>query len=344
MPSFHDGWISSQRKFYEQQKRFKELGLRPKPKKENRDLQEEEDNAKRAVGIYDKIDPAFAEFVGKFPYFRASEDDYTALSDIIKARRKYKGRRYNEDEESDEDERKSKAKHKRKKKRRGRGRKRRWRFTRTQIKIQASCKSTERNLSRSSKTQAFHPNVHSHAMRSLGSGRSDQLPLRLRDQWLISESWRQKNSVAKWVPYLVVFPAHADTRGIQGRGTVIGSKLPKTPSMGTNTSRFKFRGGQGAVGDPLGTQDFIKAPKKTITALDVAQLRAMLKRLEQKLNRLTKAPVELNDNAKVGAQATEERSSDLPQMAQRDSMKRSEQVFVLKTPPILQAAGVLGKR
>ena len=193
-------------KFYEQQKRFKELGLRPKPKKENRDLQEEEDNAKRAVGIYDKIDPAFAEFVGKFPYFRASEDDYTALSDIIKARRKYKGRRYNEDEESDEDERKSKAKHKRKKKRRGRGKKAGGGSREPKSKSKRRAKSTERNLSRSSKTQAFHPNVHSHAMRSLGSGRSDQLPLRLQTQWLISESWRQKNSVAKWVPYLVVFP------------------------------------------------------------------------------------------------------------------------------------------
>ena len=243
MPSFHDGWISSQRKFYEQQKRFKELGLRPKPKKENRDLQEEEDNAKRAVGIYDKIDPAFAEFVGKFPYFRASEDDYTALSDIIKARRKYKGRRYNEDEESDEDERKSKAKHKRKKKRRGRGKKAGGGSREPKSKSKRRAKSTERNLSRSSKTQAFHPNVHSHAMRSLGSGRSDQLPLRLRDP----VAYQRKLAAEKFRRQMGSLPrglsAHADTRGIQGRGTVIGSKLPKTPSMGTNTSRFKFRRG-----------------------------------------------------------------------------------------------------
>ena len=308
-------------------------------------LQEAEDNAKRVLSVDDEIDPAFAEFVGKIPYFRASEDDYTALSDIIKARRKYKGRRYTEDEESDEDERKSKAKHKRKKKRRGRGKKAGGGSREPKSKSKRRAKSTERNLSRSSKTQAFHPNIHSHAMRSLGSGRSDQLPLRLRDP----VAYQRKLAAEKFRRQMGSLPrglsAHADTRGIQGRGTVIGSKLPKTPSMGTNTSRFKFRGGQGAVGDPLGTQDFIKAPKKkTITALDVAQLRAMLKRLEQKLNRLTKAPVELNDNAKVGAQATEERSSD-PGADGATRLNEEERAGVrVEDPTILQAAGVLGKR
>lgn len=308
-------------------------------------LQEAEDNAKRVLSVDDKIDPAFAEFVGKIPYFRASEDDYTALSDIIKARRKYKGRRYTEDEESDEDERKSKAKFKRKKKRRGRGKKAGGGSREPKSKSKRRAKSTERNLSRSSKTQAFHPNVHSHAMRSLGSGRSDQLPLRLRDP----VAYQRKLAAEKFRRQMGSLPrglsAHADTRGIQGRGTVIGAKLPKTPSMGTNTSRFKFRGGQGAIGDPLGTQDFIKAPKKkTITALDVAQLRAMLKRLEQKLNRLTKAPVELNDNAKVGAQATEERSSD-PGADGATRLNEEERAGVrVEDPTILQAAGVLGKR
>lgn len=308
-------------------------------------LQEAEDNAKRVLDMNDQIDPAFAEFVGKIPYFRASEDDYTSLSDIIKARRKYKGRRYTEDEESDEDERKSKAKHKRKKKQRGSGKNAGGGSREPKSKSKRRAKSTERNLSRSSKTQAFHPNVNSHAMRSLGSGRSDQLPLRLRDP----VAYQRKLAAEKFRRQMGSLPrglsVHADTRGIGGRGTVIGAKLPKTPSMGTNTSRYKFRAGEGAVGDPLGTQDFIKAPKKqTITALDVAQLRAMLKRLEQKLNRLTKAPVELNDNAKVGAQATEERSSD-PGADGATRLNEEERAgYRVEDPTILQAAGVLGKR
>jgi len=88
-------------------------------------------------------------------YFTASEDEYVPLTDIIKGKRKYKGRRYSDDEESDEDEKKSKKKRKRTNKRKGKRKSLGGGSREPKSKSKRRAKSSERNLSRSSKAQAF---------------------------------------------------------------------------------------------------------------------------------------------------------------------------------------------
>ena len=240
----------------------------------------------------------------RFQQKNASEDQYTSLSDIIKGKRKYKGRRYSDDEESEEDEKKSKKKSKRKRKRQGKKKGLGGGSRQPKSKSLRRAKSAERNLSRSSRGQAFHPNVHSHAMRSIGSGRSEQIPLRLRDPI----AYERKLAYEKNRRSMGAMPRgmshHADTRGIGGRGTVIGSKLPKVPKMGNNTSSssMKDRLMEGAVGDPLGTSDPLNKAVK-ITQADLSNMKALLRELKRKIDKLTKAPAELSENAKVGMAA-----------------------------------------
>jgi len=240
----------------------------------------------------------------RFQQKNASEDQYTALSDIIKGKRKYKGRRYSDDEESEEEEKKAKKKSKRKRKRQGKKKGLGGGSRQPKSKSLRRAKSAERNLSRSSRGQAFHPNVHSHAMRSIGSGRSEQIPLRLRDPI----AYQRKLAYEKNRRTMGAMPRgmshHADTRGIGGRGTVIGSKLPKVPKMGNNTSSssMKDRLMEGAVGDPLGTSDPLNKAVK-ITQADLSNMKALLRELKRKIDKLTKAAPELSENAKVGASA-----------------------------------------
>ena len=242
-------------------------------------------------------------------YFTASEDEYVPLTDIIKGKRKYKGRRYSDDEESDEDEKKSKKKRKRTNKRKGKRKSLGGGSREPKSKSKRRAKSSERNLSRSSKAQAFHPNVHSHAMRSIGSGRSEQLPLRLRDP----VAYQRKLAYEKNRRMMGAMPRglshHADTRGISSRGTVIGqgTKLPKVPKMGQNTSSGARRDRimAGGVGDPLGTSDplFAKANKLKITQADISNLKALLRDLKRKIDKLTKSPPVLEEKAKKGESA-----------------------------------------
>ncbi len=242
-------------------------------------------------------------------YFTASEDEYVPLSDIIKGKRKYKGRRYSDDEESDEDEKKSKKKRKRTNKRKGKRKSLGGGSREPKSKSKRRAKSSERNLSRSSKAQAFHPNVHSHAMRSIGSGRSEQLPLRLRDP----VAYQRKLAYEKNRRMMGAMPRglshHADTRGISSRGTVIGqgTKLPKVPKMGQNTSSGARRDRimAGGVGDPLGTSDplFAKANNLKITQADISNLKALLRDLKRKIDKLTKSPPVLEEKAKKGESA-----------------------------------------
>lgn len=242
-------------------------------------------------------------------YFTASEDEYVPLTDIIKGKRKYKGRRYSDDEESDEEEKKSKKKRKRTNKRKGKRKSLGGGSREPKSKSKRRAKSSERNLSRSSKAQAFHPNVHSHAMRSIGSGRSEQLPLRLRDP----VAYQRKLAYEKNRRMMGAMPRglshHADTRGIGSRGTVIGqgTKLPKVPKMGQNTSSGARRDRimAGGVGDPLGTADPLvaKANKLKITQADISNLKALLRDLKRKIDKLTKSPPVLEEKAKKGESA-----------------------------------------
>ena len=242
-------------------------------------------------------------------YFTASEDEYVLLTDIIKGKRKYKGRRYDDDEESDEDEKKSKKKNKRKNKRKGKRKSLGGGSREPKSKSKRRAKSAERNLSRSGKAQAFHPNSKSHAMRSIGSGRSEQLPLRLRDPVAYSRKLAYEKNRRMMGAMPRGLSHHADTRGISSRGTVIGqgTKMPKVPKMGQNTSSSARmdRIMAGGIGDPLGTSDplFAKANNLKITQADISNLKALLRDLKRKIDKLTKAAPVLGDKAKEGQAA-----------------------------------------
>lgn len=234
-----------------------------------------------------------------------------SFSDILKAKRRYKGRRYSDDEEGEREEKKSKARNKRKKKRRGksnRGFKDSSREPKSKTKRRAE--SAARNVGRGSKEQAFHPNPHSLAIRGVGATRSESLPLRLRDP----VAYQRKLAYEKNRRMMGALPRglsqHFDTRGITGRGTVIGAKgrgtsLPKVPKLGTRMSSgaSQDRLMAGAVGDPLGTHDPLAKSATKLTRAEISRLKAMLRKLTEKIDKLTKATPELEENAKRGAPA-----------------------------------------
>jgi hypothetical protein len=224
-------------------------------------LQEAEDRTRELLEMDDEIDPSFGD-TRKIPYFRASEDSFTyAWDSVVKAKRRYKGRRMYDEEESDEDERKSKAKRKRSKRRKGKTQKkgaRGGRQTKSASKRRASRVALD--VDRGSKRQAFHPNIHSEAVKRIGAGRNDAIPLRLRDP----VAWERKKANERMrrqvgsVPRSLGLSHHADTRGTGTKGRSIlggtiggGTKLPSISRMGTSTSKFP----KAAIGDPLGMHD-----------------------------------------------------------------------------------------
>ena len=192
-------------------------------------------------------------------YFTASEDVFEQSWDSIsKGRRRYKGRRMYDDEESDEDERKSKKKRKRTKRREGK-RKKPARGGRQPKSMTTRRKgNVETDVDRGSRRQAFHPNIHSEAIRGVGRSRTDRIPLRLRDPI----AWERKKANERLRRQMGSLPRglslHADTRGIgtkrgaiQGGTIGAGTRLPSISRMGTSTQRFS----RNAVGDPLSTHD-----------------------------------------------------------------------------------------
>ena len=74
--------------------------------------------------------------------------------------------------------------------------------------------------------------------------------------------------------------------------------------MGNNTSSSSIRDRlmEGAVGDPLGTSDPLNKAVK-ITQADLSNMKALLRELKRKIDKLMKAAPELEENAKVGASA-----------------------------------------
>ena len=281
-------------------------------------LQEAEDRARELLEMDDEIDPAFGD-TRKIPYFRASEDIFEQSWDSIsKGKRRYKGRHMYDDEESDEDERKSKKKRKRKKKRDGK-RKKPARGGRQIKSITTRRKgNVETDVDRGSRRQAFHPNIHSEAIRGVGRSRTDRIPLRLRDPI----AWERKKASERLRRQMGSLPRglthHADTRGIgtkrgaiQGGSIGTGTKMPTVARMGTSTKRFS----RDAVGDPLSTHDplfsksdIVKA-KPNISRSEIMAMKRKIEKLLQQLNKLTKATPELGNEGKVGAQANSDTAS-----------------------------------
>ena len=246
-----------------------------------------------------------------------------SMTDVLqKAKRRYKGRKYEEDEESKEEERKSKQKRKREKKRKGKGKKtaRGGREPKSQTKRRAA--SAERNLNRHSKRQAFNPNQKSLPLRMLGATRAEGIPLRLRDP----VAWERKKAYERERRKRGAMPRglshHYDTAATGGRGGTIGgvkgtsTKLPKSPAMGTNptsaSASRRERISPDGVGDPLGTSDALPALSKAgggVASLNRAEVKALMRKIEQllnKLNRMKKATPEHGNEAKVGSPVGED--------------------------------------
>lgn len=280
-------------------------------------------------------------------YFTASEDVFEQSWDsITKAKRRYKGRRMYDDEESEEDERKSKAKRKRKKKRQSKTRKRPARGGRQTKSITTRrAGNVEMDVDRGSSKQAFHPNMHSDAIRGVGRGRTDRIPLRLRDPI----AWERKKAYERMRRQQGSLPTglthHADTRGVgtKNRGILGGSmgggtKLPPVARMGTSTQRFS----RDAVGDPLGTHDalFVKS-KPNITRSELMAMKRKVEKLIQQLNKLTKTTPELDNAGKVGAVVSGHESS-APTGATKTNEEDKAYRFV--DMALAQEMGLVGKK
>lgn len=280
-----------------------------------------------------------------------SEDDpFEATFDsLLKARRKYKGRRYTEDEESDEEERKGKDKNKRKKKRGRKGVKsaRGGRQPKSATKRRSAAVSLQ--LDRESRNQAFHPNVHSHALRNVGATRSEGIPLRLRDP----VAWERKKAYERMRRMQGSLPTgltqHADTRGIGKLGTTIGgtkgvgTKLPAVSRMGTNMPKFS----RDAVGDPLGAHDPLLAKSKSggVRSLNRSEIMNMKRKVEallRRLEKLTKATPELDNAAKVGSTVNGDESSSPEGMT--TSKIKGEPPFRFIDRQAATEIGLVGKR
>ena len=248
------------------------------------------------------------------------------LSDIVKGKRKKRGRKYEEDDESDEDEKKSKKKRKRKRKRQmKRGKKEASRQPHTKTKRRAG--NVEQNISRNPREQAFSPR------RMMGGNpRASGIPLRIRDPI----AYQRKLASEKFRRQMGALPrghsAHADTRGITGEKVQTigmsgkGTKLQPHPaygqgSKGTSLSQFhpnKAAAREAALaGEPLGgdpltiKMDLVKRATLQMSAKDfkglnrseLLSMKRDLKRLLEAVGKLGKSSPELDWSAKRGAKA-----------------------------------------
>lgn len=289
-----------------------------------------------------------------------------ALSDLSKARRRYKGRKYTDDEEDDEEEKKGKRSNKRKKKRSGlRGRK----------KAGGRLKgSNSRNPKRTTAT------VAGAARRSIGRGEKDQvmdrgkmgrkttgstseLSLKYRDpiayaRKLANEKMRRQSGA---MPRAMTHHRSSEagvssdsTRGstIGGTKTGKGTRLPSSPNLGTNMSGGKkydqrFEPG---TGDPLGTEDPLKLAMEIVKAsgglnsfsrIEMIGLKVKIEKLLKQLEKLTKSSPELEENAKRGARASDKVSTAPTGATKLDD---GHEAWMFEDPTALLAAGIVGKR
>lgn len=236
--------------------------------------------------------------------------DPLLTSDIIKARRKKKGRKYDEDEESDEDERKSKTQKKRERKREmKRGKKEASRDIKGKTARRAA--SAEQNIDRETKRQAF-----SERRMFSGNPRASGIPLRLRDpiayqRKLANEKMRRQQGA---LPRDIT--VHRDTSGLQGKIQTIGmnpsgTNMGVSAPRGTSMSQFKPSKGAMATGslmhDALSAEPLMKS--KGLTRLEISDLKRQLEKLAKIIEGLKKSPPVFDENAKRGNQASPERAS-----------------------------------
>lgn len=273
----------------------------------------------------------------------ASADSPSLTSDIIKARRKKKGRKYDEDEESDEDERKSKSKKKRERKRQmKRGKKEASRDIKGKTARRAA--SAEQNIDRETKRQAF-----SERRMFSGNPRAAGIPLRLRDpiayqRKLANEKMRRQQGA---LPRDIT--VHRDTSGLQGKIQTIGmnpsgTKMGVSAPKGTSMSQFKPSKGAMASGslmhDPLAAEPLMKA--KGLTRLEINDLKRQLEKLVRIIEGLKKSSPVFDENAKRGNQASPERAS----APGDESLEREEDksAYRFGDTSIPLVTGVVGKR
>ena len=232
-------------------------------------------------------------------------------SDLLKGKKRYKGRKYEDDEESEEEEEKGRKSRRRKRKSSG-GRKSKkaggkheggkGRDVKGRSKRRASQAARHMVLDR----QAFAPNIRSQAARQIGSRSS--VPLRLKDP----VAWERKKAKARMQRMMGSMPrahTHHQSSGSTGLSsqhknknmTVVpntSTRLPSSPKLGTSLA---VRGE-----DPLGTQDpLLKARTKSMTRSELLHLKAKVERLIRRIEKLTKASPVLDEHSKKGASANE---------------------------------------
>ena len=295
---------------------------------------------------------------------RASSDEsFDDAWTIAKGKRKYKGRKYEEDEESEQEKRKSKRKRKREAKKAKRAKKAGGRLNAGGGRQPKSASKrhkgrTARQLDLHSGRQRVGPNVRSLPLRMMGSTRDRTIPLRLRDP----VAWERKKANQRRRRAEGVQPReHTHHRGAGGtgiseqstRGHILGSgtRLPKTPSLGLNMKNAHKKDVQrveSGHGDPLGTDDplimrsddILKA--KGLSRIEILDIKRKIERLLDKLNKLTKSGVELGDEAKRGAQASPDRSSDPSE--KNFERKEDQAAYRFEDTSTMLEAGIVGKR
>ena len=268
---------------------------------------------------------------------RASiDEDISDAFDVLKGRRRCKGRKYDEDEESERDEKKSKKDRKRKGKRRGKkkkgGLKHKHKSTggrEPKSRTKRRQRAAALQLDTSGKRQAFNPTTRSIPLRMRGSTRTEGIPLRLRDPIAYQRKLSNEKSKRELglgggrgsVPRAHTHHHSAEESGLsetRTRGGYVGgtkgsTKMPHIPKVGTNlvSGAKADRVARGWVGDPLGGGDplpLMKGPP-TISRTELMALKKKVKSLLSRLEKLTKASPILDEHSKRGGQASEERSS-----------------------------------
>ncbi len=280
-------------------------------------------------------------------------------SEIEKAKRKYKGRKYSEDEEDEEEEKKSKKKNKREKKRRGeKGKKK------AGGKLRRSASRDPKRTSRTRAAGVAHAVDRDHKnqkfghqlSRRFGLGSSTELPLRLRDpiayaRKLANEKNRRLTGA---LPSAMTHHrssgagvSETQTRGgtIGGTKGGTGTKLATPPQLGTSMRNGATidRITEQGLGDPLGVSDplyakmLLQKAKGNLTRTEIIALKKKIESMLRRLEKVTKAP-ELEENAKRGAQASEDVAS-----APQGGTKRLDP-WMFDDTSINTVVGTVGKR
>ena len=302
---------------------------------------------------------------------------------VTKGKRKYKGRKYEEDEESEAEKRRSKAKRRRQAKRRKRAKKAGGRLKGGGAREPKSASKRHRGraarqLDLYSPRQRVGANVRSLPLRNLGSTRDRRIPLRLRDPVAWERKKAQNRMYRARGPQPRQFTHHSGAAGTgissdATRGVILGggattpntsTRMPSVPGMGTalpvadrmgqsmkNGYKKDKQRVESGYGDPLGNEDYLRRSDdiikaKGLTRIELLQLKRKINALLDKLNKLTKAGVELGAEAKRGAQASPERSSDNAAKHYNDGPGKVEDQAAYRfadTSTMLEA-GVVGKR